>query len=237
MSLDSRLFRPSRSNSNSASSALVSVGVSSDGRLTRSRRRCSGRWSWLPRSLRCVQARSRAPNALRAPARRPPPRRPRCARRSAWPRSSSSSRRTARLRSPGAMPAAAAAGLVDVEQRRAARTSPVGSSRRRAISASWLTRRDSTKRQVAHARTAAAATGSNAGTGALEHGLEVELEQHRRLRQFVGLAPARVQFADDSRCTWPSSSTLRRCARGAAPDAAPARSGPAAAPAAPRRRP
>ena len=31
MSLDSRLFRPSRSNSNSASSALVSVGVSSVG--------------------------------------------------------------------------------------------------------------------------------------------------------------------------------------------------------------
>src|SRR6185503_11092673 len=34
MSLDSRLFRPSRSNSNSASSAFVSVGVCSDGTAT-----------------------------------------------------------------------------------------------------------------------------------------------------------------------------------------------------------
>src|SRR6188768_819691 len=36
MSFDSRLFRPRRSNSSSASSALVSVGVTSVGRRTRS---------------------------------------------------------------------------------------------------------------------------------------------------------------------------------------------------------
>src|SRR3954469_13597657 len=38
MSLDSRLFRPMRSNSSSASSAFVSVGVSSEGRITGSGR-------------------------------------------------------------------------------------------------------------------------------------------------------------------------------------------------------
>ena len=40
--------------------------------------------------------------------------------------------------------------------------------------------------------------GANCGSARSQHRIQVEFEQHRRVRQLVGLAPLRVQFADEA---------------------------------------
>ncbi len=150
------------------------------------------------------------------------PRRRRCARRSGWLSSSSSSSRTARLRSPAAMPLTGCARPVDVEQ--ASPRAPGLPDRRAAGCHQRIVARRSSRSTSAMSR----ATGCWRGTGCACRQLARSAppsrsisNSMRRLRQFVGLAPVRMQFADDA----DGAARRARCARngpGAAPGARPA---------------
>ena len=227
MSFDSRLFRPRRSNSSSASSALVSVGVSSDGRMTP---------SWGARSWQVPSPFKRAGGRRQADCARATAAATAASMRSSVSvaSTSSNSSRTARLRSSAPMPAHGRGRLVEVEQRGRA-DQAVRIVAQRAISASWSTSSRTTSATSRHGRLLPR-HGREDRHGRVEHRVQVQFEQHRRLRQLVGLAPARVQFADmaDARGRRPRRG---RSARGASPGARRPRTPAGAAPAAPRHRP
>ena len=193
MSLDSRLFRPSRSNSSSASSALVRVGVSRLG--------SDARCPWLGFIVRCERSRRSAAQARRRAAGQRvdhgAPRRRRCARRSAWPVVQAA---------PGARPCC-------VRRRRCPPPACLGGRRRTAAPTApgravvRAARCHQLRRGVTLSATTTAMSRCDRLVSrhrrelrqrALQHGIQVEFEQHRRMRQLVGLAPARVQFADDA---------------------------------------
>ena len=235
MSFDSRLFRPRRSNSSSASSALVSVGVSSVG--SRTARRGRGVGSAMVVDAPVTAARRRTPRRGSSAASTPATTRVDAlvGQRRRRRRSSSSRTRQAALAGGDAGRRASSArrcrtaSSADAPAAPRPRRSPPSARRGVTLFAGDDARGRATP-------TAAAAAARSSAAARAHQRVGVELEQHRRCRQLVGLAPARVQLADEADARGRRARS-RRCGPGAAPDARAGTKLGAAARAAPRGRP